>query len=153
MKGYQFLQNAFFSTCHKRKITKLPMLLLIYLRGLYAYYGKPTFYYKDDLIMKDLGVTKNTLRKARNHLRERGVIDFYVSAGRGKATRYLILETELAPAIKGSEIDTKGSKSDPFPQHKKGQFLTPRINKEIKPLKFGTTAQELLKKYREDLNV
>lgn len=77
------------------------MLLLIYLRGLYSYYGKPTFYYKDTQIMQDLGISKNTLRQARNHLRERGVIDFYVSSGRGKATRYLILETELAPALKG----------------------------------------------------
>jgi len=41
MKGYQFLQNNFFQTCRKRRIAKLPMLLFIYLRGLYAYYGKP----------------------------------------------------------------------------------------------------------------
>ena len=126
------------------------MLLLIYLRGLYAYYGKPTFYYKDELIMQDLGITRNTLKKSREKLREKGVIDFYANAGRGKATRYLILETELAPERKVSNSDRKVSKNDTFPQHKKYQFLTPNTNKEIKPLKFGTTAQELLKKYREE---
>ena len=114
MKGYQFLQNNFFGTCRLRKIDKLPMLLLIYLRGLYSYYGKPTFFYKDSQIMKDLGLSRNTLRQARKHLQERGVIDFYVSAGRGNATRYLILETELAPEIKGSEFRRKGSNFAPF---------------------------------------
>lgn len=159
MKGYQFLQNDFFNICRKRKITKLPMLLLIYLRGLYAYYGKPTFFYKDELIIGDLGITKNTLRQARKHLRERGVIDFYTYAGRGKAMRYLILESELAPALKGSRFVRKESKSDPFSMRQKGQKLTPSINKENKPVeygiskrrKFGTTAEELLRKYREEL--
>ena len=134
MKGYQFLQNAFFATCRKRKITKLPMLLLIYLRGLYAYYGKPAFFYKDELLMKDLGITRNTLRQARGRLKEKGVIDFCTSSGRGKATRYLILETDLAPTLKGSEIDRKGSKFDPLSMRKKGQNLTPRINIKTKPI-------------------
>lgn len=113
MKGYQFLKNDFFNTCHIRKITKLPMLLLIYLRGLYAYYGRPTFFYKDELIMRDLGLSKNTLRQARKHLKERGVIGFFTHSGRGKATRYLILESELASELKGSQNYRKGSKFDP----------------------------------------
>jgi hypothetical protein len=159
MKGYQFLKNDFFNTCRIRRITKLPMLLLIYLRGLYAYYGKPTFFYKDELIMRDLGLSKNTLRHARNHLRERGVITFFTHSGRGKATRYLILETELAPDLKGSKNDRKGSKSDPFAKHEKGQFLTPNINKEIKPLNYGFSTkgniepevEELLRKFKQSL--
>lgn len=142
MKGYQFLKNDFFNTCRKRKITKLPMLLLIYLRGLYAYYGRPTFFYKDEFIMKDLGITKNTLRQARKHLRERGAIDFFIYTGRGKATRYLILESDLAPEIKGSKFDRKGSRTDPFSKHEKGEKLTPSINKEIKPLNYGISNKE-----------
>ena len=160
MKGYQFLKNDFFNTCRIRKITKLPMLLLIYLRGLYAYYGHPTFFYKDEFIMKDLGITKNTLRQARKHLRERGVISFFTFAGRAKATRYLILETELAPDLKGSKNDLKGSKPDPFPKHEKGEKLTPSTNKEIKPLNYGFSnkgniepeVEDLLRKLKEKLN-
>ena len=136
MKGYQFLQNNFFGTCRVRKISKLSMLLLIYLRGLYAYYGKPTFFYKDEQIMQDLGVSRNTLRQARRHLQERGVINFYISNGRGKATRYLMLETELAPEIKGSRAERKGSDPNPFSKHKKGQNFTPRINRTTKPLNY-----------------
>jgi len=159
MRGYQFLKNDFFNTCRIRNITKLPMLLLIYLRGLYAYYGRPTFFYKDEFIIKDLGITKNTLRQARKHLRERGVISFFTFAGRAKATRYLILETELAPDLKGSKIDRKGSKTDPFPKHKKGQNLTPNTNKEIKSLDYGFSTkgniepeiEKLLKKFKESL--
>jgi len=139
MKGYQFLQNNFFGTCRMRKISKLPMLLLIYLRGLYAYYGKPTFFYKDEEVMQDLGISRNTLRQARKHLRERGVLDFYISGGRGKATRYLMLETELAPEIKGSEFRRKGSKYDPLSKHKKGQDFTPRINRTTKPLNYSNS--------------
>lgn len=157
MKGYQFLKNDFFNTCRVRKISKLPMLLLIYLRGLYAYYGRPTFFYKDEAIMKDLGITRNTLRQARKHLRERGVIDFFVYTGRGRATRYMVLETELAPDLKGSRIDQKGSKSDPFAKHEKGQKLTPSIKREIKPLDYGFSGkgniepevEKLLREFKE----
>jgi len=135
------------------------MLLFIYLRGLYAYYGKPTFYYKDESIIKDLGMTRNTLKSARKRLQEAGVIDFYTYSGRGKAPRYLILETELAPARKVSNFDRKVSKSDTFLEHKNYQNLTPNTNKESKPLEyrsskrcqFGTTAEELLRKYKESL--
>lgn len=159
MRGYQFLKNDFFTTCRTRKIAKLPMLLLIYLRGLYAYSGKPTFFYKDSQILRDLGLSKNTLRQARNHLKERGVINFFTHSGRGKATRYLILETELAPDLKGSKFDRKGSESDPFPQHKKGENLTPNTNKEIKPLNYGFSAkgniepdvEKLLRKFKASL--
>ena len=136
MKGYQFLQNNFFGICRIRKISKLSMPLLIYLRGLYAYYGRPTFFYKDEQVMQDLGISRNTLRQARRHLRERAVIDFYVSGGRGKATRYLMLETELAPEIKGSEFKRKGLKTNSFSMLKKGQNFTPRINNTTKPLNY-----------------
>lgn len=110
--------------------------------------------------MKDLGITKNTLRHARRYLKERGVISFFTYPGRGKATRYLILETELAPDLKGSKFDRKGSKPDPFPKHKKGQNLTPNTNKEIKPLNYGFSTkgniepevEELLRKFKKNLS-
>ena len=86
--------------------------------------------------MQDLGISRNTLRQARRHLQERGVINFYISNGRGKATRYLMLETELAPEIKGSRAERKGSDPNPFSKHKKGQNFTPRINRTTKPLNY-----------------
>lgn len=142
MQGFQYLENNFFNLCRTRKIYKVPQLLLIYLRGLYYYFGKPTFYWKDEAVMEHLGISKNTLREAREVLREKGAIDYFTYAGRGKAVRYLIFKTELAPEIKGSEFhpfvdnskkgsesERKGSKTDPFATHKKGQNLTPQSNK------------------------
>ena len=110
--------------------------------------------------MRDLGISKNTLRQARKHLRERGVISFFTHSGRAKATRYLILETELAPDLKGSQFDKKGSKSDPFPKHEKGENLIPNTNKEIKPLNYGFSnkgnieheVEELLRRFKNTLN-
>ena len=55
--------------------------------------------------MEHLGISRNTLRDARGLLKERGVIDFITQLGRGKAVRYLMLKTELAPEIKGLKFD------------------------------------------------
>ncbi len=142
MEGFQYLENNFFSLCRTRKIYKISQLLLIYLRGLYYYFGKPTFYWKDEIVLEHLGISKNTLRDARKVLREKGAIDYFTSMGRGKAVRYLILKTDLAPEIKGSdfhpfvdnsrkgsEFERKGSEIDPLAAHEKGQNLTPQSNK------------------------
>jgi len=90
--------------------------------------------------MQHLGISKNTLRDARNILRERGAIDFQTFLGRGRAVKYLILKTELAPELKGSKInpfvdnsrkgsefERKGSDIDPLGRAQKGQNLTPKI--------------------------
>ena len=156
MQGFQYLENNFFSLCKTRKIYKISQLLLIYLRGLYYYFGKPTFYWKDENVLRDLGIAKNTLRQARAVLRERGAIDYHTQAGRGKAVRYLILTTDLAPEIKGSKsnpfvdnkrkgskFERKGSVIDPLDEHEKGQNLTPESNKRYKPLE--STVDNVLK--------
>jgi hypothetical protein len=136
MKGYQFLKNDFFNTCRRRRINKIPMLLLIYLRGLYAYYGKPIFFCKDEFIIRDLGLPRRTLQRARIKLQERGVIEFRSFHGRGKVTHYLILKTELAPTLKRAKSDRKRARMTSFPT----QENVPKragniyINSEIKPL-------------------
>lgn len=135
MKGYQFLENNFFVLCRKRAINKISMLLLIYLKGLYCYFGKARFYYCDEQIMADLGVGKRALRSARNKLRQRGVIDFSLSYGRGRATEYFILKTVLAPNIKEFVFNRKGCKTHPFSYAQKGAKRTPNINT-IKPLEY-----------------
>ena len=127
MQGFQYLENNFFNLCRTRNIYKISQLLLIYIRGLYYYFGKPEFYWFDEQIMLNLGISKNTLRRARVLLRERGAIDYQTQAGRGRAVKYLILKTDLAPEIKGSKndpfvdksrkgsnLERKGSKTDPF---------------------------------------
>ncbi len=139
MRGFQYLENSFFNLCKTRNIFKISQLLLIYLRGLYYYFGKPTFYWKDEHIMQHLGITRNTLRQARKILRERGAIDYCVHAGRGKAVQYIMLKTDLAPELKGAKINPfvdnsgkgsvlgrKGVNFDPFAEHEKGEKFTPK---------------------------
>jgi len=92
---YQYLHYDFFTTCRKRKINKTPMLLLIYLRGLYSRFGNILFW-QDRVIMIDLGINRKMLQRSRLILQERGVIDFI--SGKGpKPTQYLILDSVLAP--------------------------------------------------------
>ena len=93
--NYQYLHYTFFTTCRKRKINKTPMLLLIYLRGLYSRFGN-IFTWKDSAIMVDLGINRKMLQRSRLTLQERGVIDFVSGKGQG-STEYLILDTVLAP--------------------------------------------------------
>lgn len=108
--------------------------------------------------MKHLGISRNTLRMARERLKERGAIDYFTFAGRGKAVRYLILRTDLAPEIKrskfhpffklstkGSKTEQKGSEFHPFPEHEKGQNLTLN-NKDIENKPLESTVHNLLKK-------
>jgi len=92
---YQYLHYNFFTTCRKRKINKTPMLLLIYLRGLYSRFGNILFW-QDKVMMSDLGINRKMLQRSRLILQERGVIDFISGKGQ-KPTQYLILDTILAP--------------------------------------------------------
>ena len=136
MKGYQFLENDFFDLCRKRRISSFSMLLLIYLRGLYRYFGKPKFYWKDSQAIEHLHTTRPTLRLARNKLRERGIIEFKVGKSRFCFTEYAILQTTLAPALtmKGKGLTMKDTFTVKHAQ--KGQNLSQSVykSKEIKPL-------------------
>ena len=99
MKGYQFLENDFFALCKTREIGRLPMLLYIYLRGLYCRFQKPIFFCFDKQIKDHLGISQSTLARARQFLQKRGVIKFH--SGRGsKPTEYTMLGTILLPVIK-----------------------------------------------------
>ena len=93
--NYQYLHYSFFETCRKRRISKTPMLLLIYLRGLYSRFGN-IFTWKDRTITQDLGINHKMLQRSRLVLQERGVIDFVPGTG-PDPTEYLILDTVLAP--------------------------------------------------------
>lgn len=99
MKGYQFLENDFFGLCKTREIGRIPMLLYIYLRGLYCRFQKPLFFCFDKQIKEHLGISQSTLSRARQFLQQRGVIKFYSGKG-SKPTEYTMLGTVLLPAIK-----------------------------------------------------
>ena len=105
MKGYQFLQNDFFDLCETRKIKRVPMLLYIYLRGLYCRFQKPTFYWYDKTTQKHLGISINTLSSAKVYLQERGLIDYKSGTGR-TPTHYTMLGTVLLPELRVSKSDT-----------------------------------------------
>jgi MarR-like DNA-binding transcriptional regulator SgrR of sgrS sRNA len=113
LEGYQILEQEFFRLCRIRKIENNSILLLIYLRGLYRRFGKPAFYYPDAIVREALGISKQTLQVARKKLQERGVIEYKTFSGRGHATEYLMLRTELAP-----EIQIKGMKTIPIRDEK-----------------------------------
>ena len=102
--GYQRLEQDFFRLCGIRKIKHSTMLMLIYLRGLYCRFGKPNFHWTDKNIVKDLGLSYRQINRIRNILQEKGVIEFTVFKGRGKATEYFILKTELAPILKPAKM-------------------------------------------------
>ena len=103
---YQYLHYNFFTTCRKRKINKTPMLLLIYLRGLYSRFGN-IFIWKDKTIINDLGINRKMLQRCRLLLQDRGVIDFVCGTGY-EPTQYLILDSVLAP----ERVDKKTRRVD-----------------------------------------
>jgi len=99
MKGYQYLENDFFELCKTREIGRIPMLLYIYLRGLYCRFQKPIFFCFDRQIRKHLGISQSTLSRARQFLQKRGVIKFCSGKG-AKASEYTMLGTVLLPVVK-----------------------------------------------------
>ncbi len=99
MKGYQFLENDFFELCRTREIGHTPMLLYIYLRGLFCRFQKPIFTWPDKQARQHLGISQSTLLRAREYLQIRGMIKF-VSGKGSRHTEYTMLGTVLLPVIK-----------------------------------------------------
>jgi len=99
MKGYQLLENDFFSLCKTREIGATPMLLYIYLRGIYCRFQKPGFFASDKIIREDLSISQSTLARARGFLQTRGVI-MYQSGKGANPTTYTMLGTALLPIVK-----------------------------------------------------
>lgn len=112
--GYQYLENAFWELIATRKIYGIPQLLYIYLRGKYCKYG-PEFYCSDAELIESMGVCRNTFRKARRYLQERGLV--LLKKGGGKTwTYYTMLDSVLLPNIRrvrGSKYDPQGVKIRP----------------------------------------
>jgi hypothetical protein len=109
MKGYQFLENDFFSLCKTRNVRPMPMLLYIYLRGLYCRFQKPIFFWTDKTTRDHLGITQNTLSSARLDLQERGLLKFKSGIGR-TPSEYTMLGSILLPGLRVSKIATQSRK-------------------------------------------
>jgi hypothetical protein len=103
MKGYQFLENDFFELCKTRNVRPMPMLLYIYLRGLYCRFQKPIFFWTDKTTRDHLGITQNTLSSARLDLQERGLLKFKSGIGR-TPSEYTMLGSILLPGLSISKI-------------------------------------------------
>ena len=99
MKGYQFLENDFFDLCKTREIGRIPMLLYIYLRGLYCRFQKPIFTWYDKKIIDHLYISQSTLSRSREYLQKRGLMIFKSGTGR-MPTEYTMLGTVLLPVVK-----------------------------------------------------
>ena len=110
MKGYQFLENDFFEVCKTRRVRPIPMLLYIYLRGLYCRFQKPIFFWTDKTTREHLGITQNTLSTARLDLQEKGLLTFKSGIGR-TPTEYTMLGSVLLPGLRVSKFDTQTRKA------------------------------------------
>ena len=143
-KGYQFLQNDFFELCEKRKIHRLPMLLYIYLRGLYSRFQRPDFFWRDSELCKNLGFSRQTLSRARLYLQERGLLTFKSGIGR-TATHYQMLGTVLLPELRVSKMDTLSNQSKGRKSVQNGHSLdrlNNRSNNRIEEVFKGITKEE-----------
>jgi hypothetical protein len=99
MKGYQFLGNDFFDLCQTREIGRTPMLIYIYLRGLYCRFQKPVFTWPDKTLRRHLGISQSTLARARQYLQSKELIK--ALSGKGShSTEYTMLGTVLLPILK-----------------------------------------------------
>ena len=123
MKGYQFLEMDFFELCKTRKIHRLPMLLYIYLRGLYCRFQKPVFTWEDHKTLQHLGITHPTLQKCRRILSEKGLLLYKPGNGLRNPTEYTLIGNVLLPGLKVKNSFTKGEKNLHLPLQK----LSPSI--------------------------
>ncbi|MCX5668087.1 MAG: hypothetical protein NTY34_07275 [Candidatus Omnitrophica bacterium] len=136
MNGYQYLENDFFDLCKTRKIRVVPMLLYIYLRGLYCRFQSSEFFYKDKQIQGHLGLIHKTLQRARLFLQERGLIKFVSGVG-NTLTTYQMLGTVLLPGgmakkpIGCGHFKGKGVVKKTTPIYKSYERVKNRIGEEV----------------------
>jgi len=147
MKGYQFLENDFFDLCKTREIGRIPQLLYIYLRGLYCRFQKPIFTWQDKKILKHLSISQSTLSRSRQYLQKQGVLKFKSGIGINP-TEYTMLGTVLLPVVKKT---TRSRQNHTYGYRQNDDTLLSIKEREKKRIggkrRFGTTAQELLRKY------
>lgn len=134
MKGYQLLENDFFSLCRTREIGATPMLLYIYLRGLYCRFQKPNFFASDKTTREDLSISQSTLARAREFLQTRGVLKYQSGKG-ANPTTYTMLGTVLLPIVKMTtryrQAKHTGCRQNDDTYNTSNQRLKNRIGEEV----------------------
>ena len=109
-----------------KRMTPATRLLRDSLKGKYIYFSKRnmladdgSFYCIDKSLMEQLGISDNTIRRARIFLKEAGEINYAIGRHKGAATRYWVIlkstkmepfgqlgeEAKMAPLIIGSNKD------------------------------------------------
>jgi len=147
MKGYQFLENDFFDMCKTRKLRSTPMLLYIYLRGLYCRFQKPSFSWSDKQTREHMGITQTTLVSAKKYLQERALIKYQSGIGR-TPTQYEMLGAVLLPELRVLKIKTLSKspmRSGSLKNCDTNNTINERLNNRIGIFQ-GTTKEE-----KEDL--
>ena len=137
----------------------------IYLRGKYCYFNKPVFPLSDKYICNEINIDRDQLRKLRERLQDKRIIEYDTFRGRGKVTIYKMLDVVMAPYLKdkrGSFSVEKGVKIPPILQIRKGgknpSLYNVRVNKNYKELEkdgdfISLNEQKINKeKYRELVN-
>ncbi len=70
-------------------LNKSAILMYIYLLHLANRFSKPDFFYTDKKFSEEIGLSRQSLSRARKELEEMGLINF-ISGNSGKATTYYV---------------------------------------------------------------
>jgi len=121
-----------------KRMTPATNLLLRTLIGKYTYFAKRrmlaengSFYCHDQNLIRELSISRNTIRRARIFLKETGAIDYLTGMHKSAPTRYWVISKGFR--MESFEQGLKGSKMSPEGTNlavKKGQDCPQDISKE-----------------------
>ena len=111
-----------YSMAKDRNLKLDEMMLSVYLRGKFLRFNMNPFYLKDSIVIDELNISRNTLRRIRNILKTKALIKFTPGLGVKNHTTYTMLDTYMATSRDG--INQKGSSTTPL----KGSAATPFHN-------------------------
>lgn len=132
-----------------KRMTPAARLLLGVLKGKYKHFSERkmlakdgSFYCLDKSLIEQLGISDNTIRRARIFLKEIGEINYAIGKHKGAPTRYWIL-------TKGSKMasfgQVKEAKMAPFEEGSKGARLESKeANLVMKGSQFGSLNNKVL---------
>jgi hypothetical protein len=111
-----------------KRMTPAARLFLNILKGKYKYFAERnmlaadgSFYCIDKHLIEQLGISDNTVRRARIFLKESGEINYVIGKHKGAPTRYWIISKDAKMIPSQSSKETK---MEPFGQDTKGDNLS-----------------------------
>jgi len=144
-----------------KRMTPATRLILDELTEKYSYFSKRnmlandgSFYCLDRYLMEKLGISDNTIRRARIFLKEAGEINYAIGRHKGAPTRYWILSkgTKMEPspdeakqAKMASTQPSKDAKMEPFePEVKEANLSAKEANLALEASQIGSLDNKLL---------